>query len=354
MAPLARDLAAAYAARPPAGPRSGRRCRCSTPTTRSGSARCSATRATPTACSVRQLDYWRTQLDDLPDQLELPTDRPRPAVAVHRGDSVPFTWTPTCSTASPTWPARPAPVCSWWSRRLRRAADPARRRAPTSRSARPSPDAPTRRSTTSSASSSTRSCCAPTRPATPTFPELLDRVRETDLAAYAHQDVPFERLVEVLNPARSLARAPALPGDAGLPERRGATAAAARPHRRPRTGRCTGAPSSTSASTSTSRARTPAPRRVIAGVLEYATDLFDRDTAEELAARLERVLRGVVRDPDRPVAELDLLAPEERQRLVDDWNGTDTAGAAGDPARLFEAQVARTPDATAVVHGDTS
>ena len=88
LAPLWRDLAAAYAARCRGARRSFRRCRCNMPTTRCGSTGCSAARAIRDSAIARQLAFWTETLKDLPDQIELPTDRPRPAVASYRGDSV--------------------------------------------------------------------------------------------------------------------------------------------------------------------------------------------------------------------------------------------------------------------------
>ncbi|MFK4197256.1 AMP-binding protein, partial [Streptomyces sp. NPDC033754] len=185
----------------------------------------------------------------------------------------------------------------------------------------------------------------------PTFRELLARTRDADLAAYAHQDVPFERLVEELNPVRSLARHPlfqimlalqdapprlSLPGcgvRAEHPDRRSAkfdlTFVAEQHHAQD------GGPAG------------------ISGFLEYATDLFDRGTAESLAARLVRLLTAAVTEPDLPIGALDVLAADERTTLLGDWNAT----AADFPHtaivhELFERQAARTPDATALVLPD--
>ncbi|WP_218040376.1 non-ribosomal peptide synthetase [Actinomadura sp. WMMB 499] len=184
----------------------------------------------------------------------------------------------------------------------------------------------------------------------PAFAELLGRVRDTDLAAFAHQDVPFERLVEVLNPARSMARHPLfqvmismqndpsarveLPGltvelepvDPGVSrfdlallvdERRDAS----------------GAPAG------------------IGCRLEYALDLFEPATARAMAARLERLLAQVAAAPDRPLSAVDLLDGAERTLLLDEWNDT---GVVVEPCvvpDLVEAQAARTPGARAVVAG---
>ena len=164
----------------------------------------------PASLAARQLAYWQRTLAGLPEELALPADRPRPPEASYRGGAVGHRRSTRELAAELRELARAARRQHVHGRagRGRGAADPARRRAPTSRSAARSPAAPTRRSTTWSGSSSTPWCCAPTPPATPTFRELLGRVRETDLAAFDHQDVPFERLVEALNPARSLARHP--------------------------------------------------------------------------------------------------------------------------------------------------
>ena len=187
----------------------------------------------------------------------------------------------------------------------------------------------------------------------PSFRELLGRVRETDLAAYAHQDVPFERLVEVLNPPRTIARHPLfqvmlvlqnnvaarlrLPGLSSAPEpidvvtakfdllitlneRRGAS----------------GTPEG------------------ITGRIEYATDLFDRGTVEGLAARLVRLFEAVAANPDQPIGTIELLSEAERHQLLEAWNATAHAVPAATLPELFEQQVARTPEATALVFEDTA
>ena len=133
----------------------------------------------------------------------------------------------------------------------------------------------------------------------PGFAGLLGRVRETVLSAQARQDVPFERLVEVLNPARSPARHPlfqVMLADAG--------------RRRRRTGVCPGCGSPGAGPGCGRQVRPdpglplgPRPRRTPAGIsasFEYAADLFDPATIEALAARLTQLLALAVHDPGPP------------------------------------------------------
>jgi amino acid adenylation domain-containing protein len=181
----------------------------------------------------------------------------------------------------------------------------------------------------------------------PGFGELLDRVRETVLAAQGRQDVPFDRLVEVLNPARSPARHPLfqvmladqdvgavdwqLSGlqvcDEPVPDvaaKFDLTLAFRQDHDEH------GAPAGISAS------------------FEYAQDLFDQATVQALAARLTRLLRQAAAGPDRPVSDLDLLTTAER-RVLADWNDTARDFPAAVWPELFQTQVTRTPDAPAVI-----
>ena len=132
----------------------------------------------------------------------------------------------------------------------------------------------------------------------PTFTELLGRVRDLDLAAYAHQDLPFERLVEVLNPAAVAVAAPPVPGDAGDAEQR-------RRQRRDRRARGVRRPLDLGVAkfdltvTLEERRRADGAPDGITCWLEYATDLFDRETAEQLAGQLRRVVETVSREPGR-------------------------------------------------------
>ena len=187
----------------------------------------------------------------------------------------------------------------------------------------------------------------------PSFSELLARVRESDLAAYAHQDLPFERLVEELNPARSLARHPlfqvmlvlqnqarrsfALPGVVSTPEAIGTQTAKF----------------DLSVNLSERRGADGVADGLV-GRLDYAADLFDRATVEALGARLVRLFEAIASDPLRPVGGIDILAPAERAQLLEEWNDTAHAVPAATLPELFEAQVARTPDAVALVFEDTA
>ncbi|MGW2056155.1 non-ribosomal peptide synthetase, partial [Streptomyces sp. NPDC001840] len=198
----------------------------------------------------------------------------------------------------------------------------------------------------------------------PSFVGLLEQVRENSLAAFAHQDVPFERLVEDLAPARSMARHPLfqvmlalqnnaqavldLPGIRTEPLPTGEPAAkfdlffslSETFHTNTNTG--------SGADTGTGTGSRPAG---LHGGIDYALDLFDRETVETLAERFVRVLDTVTREPHQRVSVVDVLSEEERHRVVAGWNDTvqEVPGAA--LPELFQARVAKHPDAVAVVFG---
>ena len=182
----------------------------------------------------------------------------------------------------------------------------------------------------------------------PSFAELLGRVRETVLAAQARQDVPFERLVEVLNPARSPSRHPlfqVMIGDEGI---------AAVEWQLPGL-RITAEPVPDVAAkfdlTLGFRQDHDGDGGLagISAFLEYALDLFDQATVLDLACRLTRILRQAARDPGRRISELDVLTAAERRSLLRDWNDTARPVPAATLPGLFEQQAARTPDAPAVI-----
>jgi amino acid adenylation domain-containing protein len=155
----------------------------------------------------------------------------------------------------------------------------------------------------------------------PTFGELLERVRDTDLDAYSHQDVPFERVVHALKPERSSAYHPLfqvfftyddgiaadqlrLPGLATtrLPEPVNTAKfdlSVDFIHQHPETGRPAG----------------------MQAIFEYATDLFDPETVERLGQRLLRFLTAVTIDPDEPISRISLLTGAERRLQLEEWNG---------------------------------
>ncbi|HEU5391797.1 MAG TPA: amino acid adenylation domain-containing protein, partial [Streptosporangiaceae bacterium] len=182
----------------------------------------------------------------------------------------------------------------------------------------------------------------------PGFRELVGRVREADLEAFAHQEVPFERLVELLNPVRSTARHPlfqvslslqngadddlVLPGlKAELLDWDDEMAKFDLTVRLTATRRPDGSPGG------------------IDGALEYAADLFDRTTAEWLGSRFARVLEALATAPETRVSEVDILSAGERRRMLADWNDTAMAVPGGCLPDLLQEQAAATPDATAVV-----
>ncbi|MFE1229702.1 MupA/Atu3671 family FMN-dependent luciferase-like monooxygenase [Streptomyces sp. NPDC058745] len=183
----------------------------------------------------------------------------------------------------------------------------------------------------------------------PTFRELLARTNDTVFGAHKHQDLPFDQLVGELRPDRDQSRNPLF---------QHAIYQLGTPVETVRMGdiEMTGLP--LHMGTTKFDWTIGLSERSAGGVdlmAEYATELFDADRISRLLGHYRRVLESAVAHPDARLGELALLTPEERERTVVRWNDTRTPveNAGGVPA-AFAAQVARTPDATAVVHrGDS-
>ncbi|MFJ6722848.1 amino acid adenylation domain-containing protein, partial [Streptomyces sp. NPDC091259] len=186
----------------------------------------------------------------------------------------------------------------------------------------------------------------------PRFSELLRRVRDTDLAAYAHQDVPFDLVVERLNPVRSTAHHPLVQAIVQVhpaePQTPPGAALAGTP-----LGTASGFTKfDLTVSLRETRGADGRPGGLV-GVLEYATDLYDEGTAALLATHLARTLRAVAEDPEQRVGDVGLLTVEEEFRLVTEYNDTATPRArCGLVHERFAAQARRTPDRIALSYED--
>ncbi|MER6798674.1 amino acid adenylation domain-containing protein, partial [Amycolatopsis mediterranei] len=179
----------------------------------------------------------------------------------------------------------------------------------------------------------------------PTFRELLARVRERNLDAYAHQDVPFERLVELLNPARSPSYHPLF--QVMIAGQNNARAEVTLPGLA-----VTELPVTTGTSKFDLSISLTERDAGIAGVLEFNADVFDHAGANAILRRLEVLLRAALAEPDRPVGALDLLDGDERDRVLTEWAGSlEPAGTETFPG-MFARRVAEAPDAVALVFED--
>ena len=187
----------------------------------------------------------------------------------------------------------------------------------------------------------------------PSVEQLLGRVREFWLGALEHQDVPFERLVEVLAPDRSLARHPLFQVMLTL-QNTGTVAA-----------RAAGLPGITATPVSAGLAQarfdldiavsevTGAQGRAggLRGTVTAAADLFDENTARAIAVRLGRVLAAVAAGPQARLHQVAVLEPSERAQLLTGWNDTAAPVPAATVPELFEQRAAACPDAVAVISG---
>ncbi|MEI5135666.1 condensation domain-containing protein [Streptomyces libani] len=301
-----------------------------------------------------QLDYWREQLAGAPELLELPLDHPRPAVASHRGSTVELTVDAEVhqglvalaqATDSTLFMVLHTAVAALLSR-LGAGTDIPVGTAVAGRTDDALDDLVGLFINTLVLRTDVSG--------DPTFRELLARVRDTDLAAYAHQDVPFERVVEAAQVSRVLSHIPLAQVMLHLQNNADAPVGLhdeVRMTTEPTTLEAAKSDLSFGLRERFTEAGAPAG---LTGSLEYAEDLFAREGARALAERLVRMLAAAAAAPDRAVSEADLLAPGERHRLLVEWNGDAVEAAPASLPQLFEAQVARTPDAVAVVYEGTS
>ncbi|MFE3078090.1 amino acid adenylation domain-containing protein [Nocardia tengchongensis] len=309
------------------------------------------------SAQAAQIAYWRDALAELPDELVLPSDRPRPPVASYRGGTFRF------ELADDVYAG---------VRRLARAGGGTifmvvhaalavllARLSGTRDIAVGTPVAGRGDAALDDLIGMFVNTLVLRTDVDPAlgFAELLGRVRESDVRAFGHADVPFERLVDLLAPARSQARNPLFqvmlsfqnlpPTDLRLP---GLTVSGAdlevpfakfdlqltMQERVDERGDGTG----------------------MAAEFSYALDLFDEATIASFARRFASVLEQVGADPSAAVGDLALLSADEQRRVLTDWNATDfdvdatvglPRGTAPTLVSLFEAQVASSPDAVALI-----
>ena len=306
------------------------------------------TESDPDSALARQLAFWRARLADLPEELSLPSARPRPAVASHGGDSVAVALSGELHRGL-VGLARESGASLFMVLQAGLAALLTRLGAgfdiPIG-----SPIA----GRTDAALDDLVGFFVNTlvlrtdSSGDPSLRALIGRVRSRNLSAYSHQELPFERLVEVLNPARSLSRHPLFQVMLVLqntaPARLELAGLAVSAYPLP----AGGAKFDLSLSLLEQRSADGTPAG-ISGVLEYATDLFDRSGMEGLAERLVRLLEAALLAPDRPIGRLDILSAAERRTLLTEWNATGRVLPAATLPQLFAAQAAKTPAAAAVV-----
>ncbi|ALE76833.1 hypothetical protein FRP1_29010 (plasmid) [Pseudonocardia sp. EC080625-04] len=296
-----------------------------------------------------QLGYWREELAGQPPRIDLPTDRPRPPEPSHRGGVVEFRVEPQLVAAARelayaegvTMPMVLQSALVVLLQQLGAGSDVSVGSPNAGRSDETLEDLVgffvntwVLRVDLSGG---------------PSFRDVLSRVRDKALAAYDNQDAPFERLVEVVNPERSRSYHPLFQ-----------VMFAWQDHFRldVKMGGLTGSGETVSSKTSKFDLELAIGADEsgdgLSCFLEYASDLFDRSSADAIAERFVRLLRHAVAEPSRRVSSLEVLAPAERDELIERINDTIVAVPHASVPELVEARVAETPDAVAVVCGDVS
>ncbi|HEX7243528.1 MAG TPA: amino acid adenylation domain-containing protein, partial [Longimicrobiaceae bacterium] len=297
----------------------------------------------------RQLAWWRERLGGSPPALELPTDRPRPAVVSGRGASHRFR-VPAETTRALRALARREGATLYMVGRA--AADLLLSRwsgqedvvvgSPIANRTRVELDALIGFFVNTLALRTDLS-------GDPAFTELLGRVRETALGAYAHQDLPFERLVEEIAPERSLSHTPLFQVMFAVQNVQGGEAPPLEELR------VEPFPLETRVALFDLELELWEDGEELIGGVRFRTDLFDTSTIERMGAQYATLLASASASPGEPLSRLAILPDAEARRLLEYGAGPARDAADLVPAPLlFAAQAARTPDAAAVVfEGET-
>jgi amino acid adenylation domain-containing protein/non-ribosomal peptide synthase protein (TIGR01720 family) len=289
-----------------------------------------------------QLSYWRRQLEGAPASLELPTDRPRPAAQSYRGSTATLALSKELSESLKSL-SRRGGVTLFMT--LLAAFDVLLCRYTGQEDIVVGSDIANRnRGETEGLLGFfiNQLVLRTDLSGDPTFRELLARVRQVSLEGYAHQDVPFEKLVEALQPERHLSRSPLFQTKLLLQNTPRAEL------------RLPGlALSPLSVESKTSRIDLTLSMQEmgeqLTGLLEYSTELFDAATVERMLSHYVNLLEAAAASPGQRISELPVMAESERRQLLVEWNGEGDEAAPGACVHhLFERQVARTPDAAAL------
>jgi amino acid adenylation domain-containing protein/non-ribosomal peptide synthase protein (TIGR01720 family) len=287
-----------------------------------------------------QLDHWRTELADL-TPLDLPTDRPRPAVHTSNGAVCEFTVPAEVASALRALAGRHdttlfVPLLAACQVLLHRWSGQDDVTVGTASSGRQRPELVE----VVGFLVNTVALRARIDRAEP-FDALLDRVRGTVLACFANQDVPFERVVDELKPVRDSSRSPLFDVLVVL---QNAPAGAARLDGL--TIEDVDLPTVTANFDLTVEFREA--DDVLHGALTYNTDLFEAATARRFTEQLRVLLAAIAADPGRPVRDLPLLTEPERTRLSTGWSGTERPLPAALLPELIAARIAAHPDEIAI------
>ncbi|QDQ09903.1 amino acid adenylation domain-containing protein [Streptomyces spectabilis] len=302
----------------------------------------------PDSLMATQLHYWRGELAGAPQPLRLPLDRPRPPVAGHRGDTVAFGLdADVLAAVEAVARAQGATVPMVLQSalvvllHLMGGGDDLSLGVPIA-------------GRTDEGLGELVGFLVNTwvlradLSGDPSFDDVVRQVRGKAVTAYDHQDLPFERLVEALNPERSTAHHPLFQvmfswrtTDHEVFDVPGLRSAFALVPTR-------------TAKFDLVFALADTPGHGVVGGLEYATDLFDRGTAEALAARFTHLVRRLAADPRARLGSVDPLGPGERERLLRAFNDTEVSTPDLTVPALFERRAAAAPDAVAVVCGEAS